>query len=94
LEPEKAQFIVMTVAFLHNFLRRSPDWSAIYTVSGTFDYEENVRVIAGSWRSVVNGNLCSLFPIRKIKHKPTLKKRNKGGISSLLTEWRKSRVAK
>jgi len=49
LEPQKAQLIVMTVACLHSFLRRSPDRAAIYTPPGTFDYEENGRVIEGSW---------------------------------------------
>jgi hypothetical protein len=44
LEPEKAQ-LVITIACLHNFLRRSPDSAAIYTPPGTFVYEENGRVI-------------------------------------------------
>jgi len=30
LEPEKAEHTVMTIACLHNFLRRSPDSAAIY----------------------------------------------------------------
>jgi hypothetical protein len=34
LEPEKAQLFVMTIACLHNFLRRSPDSAAIYTPPG------------------------------------------------------------
>jgi hypothetical protein len=73
LEPEIVQFVVISNACLHNFLRRSPDWASNYTASGTFDYEENVRGIEGSLRSVFDGNLCVLFPIRKIKIKPTLK---------------------
>jgi len=73
LEPEKAQLVVMTIACLHNFLRRSPDSAAIYTPPGTIDYEENGRVIEGSWRAMSNENMTSLFPIRKIAHKPTLK---------------------
>jgi hypothetical protein len=48
LEPEKAQLVVMTIACLYNFLRRSPVSAAIYTPPGTFDYEENGRVIEGS----------------------------------------------
>ena len=47
--------------------------AAIYTPSGTFDYEENGRVIEGSWRAMSNGNMTSLFAIRKIARKPTLK---------------------
>jgi hypothetical protein len=30
LEPEKAQLVVMTIACLHNFLRRCPDSAEIY----------------------------------------------------------------
>jgi len=71
LEPENAQLIVMTNACLHNFLRRSTDLAAIYTLPGTFDYEENGRVIEGSWRAMNNENMT--FPIRKTAHKPTLK---------------------
>jgi len=73
LEPEKAQPVVVTIACLHNFLRRSPDSAAIYTPPGTFDYEENSRVIEGSWRAMSNENMTSLFPIRKSARKPTLK---------------------
>jgi len=63
LEPEKAQLVPMTVACLHNFLRRSPDSATIYTPPGTFDYEENGRVIEGSWRDMNIENMTSLFPI-------------------------------
>jgi hypothetical protein len=73
LEPEKAQLVAMTIACLHNFLRRSPDWAAIYTPPGTFDYEENDRVIEGSWRVMSNEYMTSIFPIRKIALKPTSK---------------------
>jgi hypothetical protein len=44
-EPEKAQLKVITITYLHNFLQRSPDQSAVYTPSGMFDYEENGQVI-------------------------------------------------
>jgi hypothetical protein len=73
LEPEKAQLVVMTIACLHNFLRRSPASAAIYTPPRTFDYEENGRVIEGSWRAMSNENMTSLFPIRKIARKPNMK---------------------
>ena len=63
----------MTIACLHNFLRRSPDSAAIYTPPGTFGYEENGRMIEGSWRVMSNENMTSLFPIRKIARKPPLK---------------------
>jgi len=95
LEPEKAQLVAMTIACLHSFLRRSPDSSAIYTPPGTFDYEENGRVIEGSWRAMSNENMTSLFPIRKNARKQPLKaKEIREGISGLFLEWRKSGVAK
>jgi len=47
--------------------------AAIYTPSGTFDYEENSRVIEGSWRAMSNESMTSLFPIRKTARKPPLK---------------------
>ena len=59
LEPEKAQLTATTIACLHNFLRRSPDSAAIYTPPGMFDYEENGRVIEGSWRAKSNENMTS-----------------------------------
>jgi len=74
VEPEKAQLVAMTIACLHNFLRRSPDSAAIYTPPGTFD-EENGRVIEGSWRVMSNENMTSLFPIRKTARKPPLKEK-------------------
>jgi len=49
LEPEKAQLVAMTIACVHNFLRRSPDSAAVYTPPGVFDYDENGQVIEGSW---------------------------------------------
>jgi len=73
LEPEKAQLVAMTIAYLHNFLRSSPDSAAIYTPPDTFDYEENGRMIGGSWRAMSNEYMTSLFPTRKIARKPTLK---------------------
>ena len=73
LEPEEAQLVVMTIACLHNLLRRIPDWAAIYTPPGTFDCEENGRVIEGSWRAMSNENMISLFSIRKLARKSPMK---------------------
>jgi hypothetical protein len=57
LEPEKAQLVTMTIACLHNFLRKTPDSAAIYTPPDQFDYEVNGRVIEGSWRAMINQNI-------------------------------------
>jgi len=67
LEPEKAQLVAMNIACLHNFLRRSPDSAAIYTPPGRFDYEENGRVIEGSWRAMSNENMTSLFVLERLR---------------------------
>jgi predicted RNase H-like nuclease len=63
----------MTVACLHNFLRRRLDLTAVYIPPGMFDYEENGRVIEGSFRAMSNENMTSLFPVRKTVYKPILK---------------------
>jgi hypothetical protein len=68
LEPEKAQLVVMTIACLHNFLRRSPDSAA-----GTIDYEQNGRVIEGSRRAMSNENMTLYFLFLKDCTKPNLK---------------------
>ena len=47
--------------------------AAIYTLPDMFDYEENGRVIEGSWRTTSNESMTCLFPIRKIARKPPLK---------------------
>jgi hypothetical protein len=61
LEPEKAPLVVMAIACLHIFLRRSSDSAAIYTPPGTFEYyEENGRVIEGSLRAMSN-EICLLY---------------------------------
>jgi len=73
LEPEKSELVALTVACVHNFLRRTSDSAAIYTPPGTFVYEENGRVIEGSWRAMSNENMTSLLPIRKTARKPPLK---------------------
>ena len=58
---KKAQLVAMTIACLHNFLRSSPDLAAIYTPPSTFDYEENSRVIEGSWRAMSNENMTYIL---------------------------------
>jgi len=65
LEPEKAQLVVMTVAHLHNFLRRSTNSMNVYTPPGVFDSEIEGRFIEGSWRMNTN-DMTSLVPLRNI----------------------------
>jgi hypothetical protein len=66
LEPGKAQLVAMTIACLHNLLRRSPDSAAIYIL-------RLARLIESKWRATSNENMNSLFPVRNITCKPILK---------------------
>jgi hypothetical protein len=63
LEPEKAKIFVITIACLHNFLRRNPGSAAIYAPPLKFDCEENGR------RAMGNGNTTPLFLVRKSARK-------------------------
>lgn len=66
LELEKAKIVVMAVAHLHNFLRKSMNSVNIYTPSGPFDKEVAGQVTEGNWRSKNNNNNMSLLPIRNM----------------------------
>lgn len=52
LEPEKAEQIVLTCTYQHNFLRRSNTSSKTYSPPGTFDSEhpDTFELIPGQWR--------------------------------------------
>ncbi len=69
LEPEKATTIVVTIAYLHNFLRRNSSARNIYTPPGTFD-EENMdgTIIPGTWRQDTAPS-TSFLPIRMVARK-------------------------
>ena len=58
LEPEKAKKVVLTVMYLHNFLRRESASCRLYSPNTLFDKEtENGEMIPGSWRSDVESSL-------------------------------------
>lgn len=71
LEPEKAEVVVMAVAHLHNFLRKSTSSVNIYTPNGSFDREVDGEIIEGNWRSE-NNNLTSLLSIRNLPRRSAL----------------------
>lgn len=50
LQPQKAEIVVLTIVFLHNFLRKSKASRNIYNPPGSFDIEEDGQLIEGSWR--------------------------------------------
>lgn len=65
LEPEKAQLIVLTVAHLHNFLRRNKTSRQLYTPPGTFDQETELgMLVEGNWRTTTDKNAASFLPLR------------------------------
>lgn len=65
LEPEKAEIIVMAVAHLHNFLRKSINSVNLYTQPGTIDSETTGELIEGSWQKE-NQNSSILLSLRNI----------------------------
>lgn len=68
LEPEKAEIIVMTIVYLHNFLRKSSFSRNTYTPPGCFDSEDDGRLIEGYWRQ----NDQPLQPLRNNPRRSTI----------------------
>ena len=66
MEPDKAKAIVLTVAYLHNFLRSSESSRNLYSPPGTFDKEVNGVIVPGSWRADAKENCTSLLPVRNM----------------------------
>ncbi|XP_008180263.1 uncharacterized protein LOC103308527 [Acyrthosiphon pisum] len=71
LNPEKSELIIMTIAHLHNFLRRNNTSAAVYTPNGIFDSEVNGNFIEGTWRETNNEEISSLRPIKRVPRKST-----------------------
>lgn len=80
LEPDKASLIVLTVARLHNFLRRRPESVNLYNPPGTFDSEEEGVVTNGSWRASCDGGMRSFLPLTRIA------RRTKAKVSNIRNE--------
>nr|CAI5823708.1 unnamed protein product [Callosobruchus analis] len=68
LNPQNATNIVMACSLLHNFLRKSRTSSSRYTPPGTFDSDNDGRIIPGTWRQDID-NVSSLLPLRNIPRK-------------------------
>jgi len=71
LEPDKLETIIMAVAHLHNFLRKSMHSVNMYTPPGTFDTETNGELTQGSWR-MENQNANTLVSLRNVPRRSTL----------------------
>jgi hypothetical protein len=67
LEPENAELMIMTIACLHNFLRRQPSLSSMYTPPGTFYIEGNCQLMEKCETPT------SFLPIRRVPRKSSLK---------------------
>nr|CAI5823701.1 unnamed protein product [Callosobruchus analis] len=68
MSPQNATNIVMACSLLHNFLRKSRTSSSRYTPPGTFDSDNDGRIIPGTWRQDID-NVSSLLPLRNIPRK-------------------------
>lgn len=71
LEPSKATLITLSTIYLHNYLRKSNASRQIYTPPGTFDVEEDGKLIPGSWRREI-GNGTSFTSLKKIPRKSSI----------------------
>nr|CAI5849476.1 unnamed protein product [Callosobruchus analis] len=67
-------FGIMSFIFrvLHNFLRKSRTSSSRYTPPGTFNSDNDGRIIPGTWRQDID-KVSSLLPLRNIPRKSELK---------------------
>nr|CAH7765263.1 unnamed protein product [Callosobruchus chinensis] len=71
-QPDKVASVVMTCVLLHNFLRRSTSSRSLYSPNGTFDFEENGKIIDGAWRQANTDIMTSLLPLRNIPRKTSI----------------------
>lgn len=73
LEPDKAKVVVLTVTYLHNFLRASSS-SQQYFPPGTLDQETDGNFNPGSWRTTItstNQETASFLPLSNVPRRPT-----------------------
>ncbi|XP_076545680.1 uncharacterized protein LOC143305535 [Osmia lignaria lignaria] len=71
LEPEKATLIVLTVAHLHNFLRKSSTSCRLYTPHEIFDTEREGQFVPGTYRSIASEPMYSLLSLNRIPRRPS-----------------------
>lgn len=63
LEPHKVNTIVLTMFVFHNLLLRRHSSRKVYAPSGTFDREEQGRIVPGSWRGEGDAQ-CTMLPLQ------------------------------
>lgn len=69
LDPDMAELIVLTVAYLHNFLRQS---STSCLPIRTFDTEVEGNLIEGAYQNLTKEPMSSLLPLRNIPRKAAM----------------------
>lgn len=62
LEPEKADFLVMTCIYFHNFVRKNQSSKHVQTTNGTFDTEVNGQLLDGPWRRQLGKSTLTSMP--------------------------------
>lgn len=65
LEPQKAELIVMTCVYLHNFLRKEKSTRDIYSPTDLIDHEIEGRLVDGTWRQDIQTN-SAFTPMERI----------------------------
>lgn len=71
LEPNKAQVIVMTIVYLHNYLRNSKTSQNIYTPNGILHSEDQGNLNGGRWRNEIQSSNC-LINIKNIPRRASV----------------------
>lgn len=68
LEPPNTTLITLSTIYLHNYLRKSKASRQTYTPPGTFDHEEDGKLIPGSWRHEIDDG-PSFMSLKKVPRK-------------------------
>lgn len=71
LHPDKVEAVVLTIIYIHNFLRRNCESRSFYTPPGSFDLEDaDGNLVPGQWRSELESGLINLqnMPVRALTH--------------------------
>lgn len=69
LDPEKVTNVTLTCVLLHNFMRKSHSSAKMYTPPGTFDTENEGRLVPGTWRDDQSG-MTSFMSTKRTPRKP------------------------
>lgn len=68
LEPNKAEIVITTCVYLHNYLRKNKSSKDAYSPSDFFDREVEEHNIGGTWRQETNN---ALRPLERMARRAT-----------------------